>query len=228
MPTADTAGPHAGQQGWLQRLGLTSRTALTPYDALVVAMRLILPFSALVIGLVVLIMPLRTNRDPGFTFNREALSDLPGKVRVQKAHYTGADAMGRLFYVAADEATQDDPQAPTADLQLMWAEMDLEGGQKARIVAPTGVYTIGEKRLDVTGGMTLTTTSGYRLSTERASVDLETKYARSDQEVEGQSPLGRFKAGGFTMLADQRTAHLTGGVEMRLDPGSISQAGGQR
>lgn len=181
-------------------------------------MRLVLPATAALIALAALLGPLLSDTQQGFTFRRDTLVSHPDQIRALNARYTGADSQGRLFYLSAAEASQDTPTAPTIRLKDLSAKMELDRGGEARVYAPGGRYAVPERMIYIENGMEFVTSTGYRLTTRTAQVDLDRHVARSEAPVMGLSPLGEFQAGGFALYADQRIAQLTGGVRMRVDP----------
>lgn len=218
------SSPIPERRQWPQRLKLTSRSALSPYDHFVALMRLVLPFVAIIIGLIALAWPLLSDTEDGFTFRREGLETHSDKIRIENAHYTGVDSYGRLFYVSARQATQDRPDAPLVDLTLLEAELDADAEERAHVTAPAGLYAIEERRLAVTGGMSLDTSSGYHVRTDRATIALDKRVAQSDSVVDGRSPLGSFRAGGFTLYAENRVMRLRNGVSMTINPDAVAEA----
>ena len=217
-----TSLPIPDQRAWPQKLRLTSRSALTPYDRFVALMRLLLPGCAAIIGLLALIWPLLTETEDGFTFQRDALQTQIKEIRTRQAEYTGIDQKNRLFVISAERAARAAPDADEVRLQDVAARLDLGAGDQAFLRAPSGVYAIDLKHLSVQEGMELTTSDSYELRATRAVVDLENKIAQSSRPIEGKSLMGDFRAGGFTLQAQDRILRLTDGVEMVIAPSTLA------
>ncbi len=107
--------------------------------------------------------------------------------RMVKPHYTSTDKKNQPFQVDADWGTQKDN---LADLINPHGSMAMLEGQTFNLKAQKGKYDSQTKVLNLEGKVTLTSTDGYHVQTERASVAIDNKIIEGNEYVEGEGPAG--------------------------------------
>ncbi|WP_281300955.1 MULTISPECIES: LPS export ABC transporter periplasmic protein LptC [unclassified Iodidimonas] len=202
--------------------GVRPYRPITAYDRYVRLMKPLLIFVAVLSAGLSFLWPLFVDEKSSFVFNRETMPRGDQEVRVVGATYRGTDEHNRLFFISAREAVQSSPDAPRVALQELRAQMTLEEGRTAEVVAESGIYDTASQSIEVPGLMHMETSDGYRLDSFGARLDLEKKIISSDRPVEGTGPLGSLRADSFTLDIDQRLMKLDGNMRMRTVPAARS------
>jgi lipopolysaccharide export system protein LptC len=181
--------PPRDRRGW-RRAGRHSR--------FVDVMRYLLPATAaLLVGLVVawpyvmgdgegLIVPLYDNE-------RIEAAD---PMRMQAPRYVGRGGDDRPYEVRARSAVLD-PGAPDR-IELDELQADVVARlRELHVEALIGVYHRDERKLDLSGGIDMISSDGYRLRTDSALVDLATGGLVSETPVWADGPAGSMSAERF-------------------------------
>lgn len=190
----------------------------TAYDRYVAAMRIGLIAAAVLLTVLLALWPLLREGESSFVLNEETMRSAAEKIQILRPRYEGTDSLNRLFAITAERAEQSSPDDPTVLLESIAARMELGEGRSATATADDGVYDTDREVLQVPESMHLTTSDGYRLDAQEATVDLVNKMIVSDRPVEGEGPLGHIKANRFTIDIDARKAVFEGDVRMRTTP----------
>jgi lipopolysaccharide export system protein LptC len=76
--------------------------------------------------------------------------------------------------------------------------------------------------MQLEGGVTIITSTGYRLATERLAAALDRTHVHTDSAVEAEGPPGRIHAGGMELtegaVPGSYELVFTGGVKLVYDP----------
>ncbi|MDA5192988.1 LPS export ABC transporter periplasmic protein LptC [Govanella unica] len=179
----------------------------------------ILPWVTGVVLVALLSWPFINQHSESITLSYKDLIGQSEQVRIKGAHYTGVDARDRPFEVMADEGLQERTDSDYATLTKVEASMELSPQDKVAVTGGTGKYDRAKERLSLASGITLDSSTGYKLQTDQAEVDLATKVASGTVDVTGSAPFGSFSAKGFTLKLDDRQLTLEGNVKVKLDPG---------
>lgn len=217
--------------GWRRKAaageaGLAARQAMrlaSRHSRLVDFLRFVLPAIALfLIGLVVLwphisgygslIMPmLRTDQ----------VVDVDA-MRMQKPRYVGQTRNAEPYAVTADTATMDPAHPNRVHLDNLAAEIARAGQRDVHLMALAGIYYRDNEKLDLDGGIELTTTDGYRFETRSARVHLGQGMVIGREPVTGSGPAGNLSAERFEIRDGGDVLRFEGRVRVTLP----SRAGG--
>ena len=106
--------------------------------------------------------------------------------RMVRPHYMSTDGKGQPFHVDAEWAKQKTENL--ADLVSPQGSMTMAEGQTFNLEAKKGNYNSETKVLNLEENVTLTSTDGYRVQTEKARVTLDNKIIEGDDYIEGEGP----------------------------------------
>lgn len=179
----------------------------------------VLPWVTGVVLVAVLAWPFINQRSDSITLSYKDLISQGEQVRIIGAHYTGTDTKNRPFEVNAAEGMQERTDSDHASLTRVEARLQVSATDSVAVTGGTGAYDRARDHLGLAGGITLNSTSGYKLETEKADVDLAAGVAKGTTDVSGAAPFGSFSAKGFTLGLEDRHLTLEGGVRVKLDPG---------
>jgi lipopolysaccharide export system protein LptC len=104
------------------------------------------------------------------------------------------------------------------------ARMLLDDGP-AIMVAENGTYDFGRQEVTVPGPVNIQTADGYRMVTQGAAINLDSRSLTSHGKVEGRVPAGTFSADHFYANLDTREIRLDGHARLRMVPGKLTMPG---
>lgn len=134
--------------------------------------------------------------------------------------FSGTTSDGSAVIVDADSALPDltDPRRLT--IKQVVARIESLRGPSYGILAETAVYDGAQQLLDLQGDVRLSTSSGYRLETEKLVTNLETTETTAPGAVAGRGPAGRLEAGSMKLSTNGQTQVLVfkNGVKLVYDP----------
>ena len=174
------------------------------HDGVIRSARVLLPAAAGVLFAFLVMSPLRDDGEVSFILDKKEVER----------------SQGQQFVVQADRALQRTSDVPIVDISGMRARLDLESGP-AVITAPRGRYDLETQRVTIPDQIRVVGPDGYRLSTQRAIVDLKGRMVQSNGGATGAMRLGQFSAQRLTAdIAEQRVV-LDGGVRLKIVQGAV-------
>ncbi|MBE2277278.1 MAG: LPS export ABC transporter periplasmic protein LptC [Rhodobacteraceae bacterium] len=135
----------------------------------------------------------------------EALARNP---RMTAPSYAGTTSDGAEISVTAEAARPATADRTAAALRVT-AELRMPGGGSAEILAGTAEIDTGAGVLRLSDGVTLISSSGYRIETPGLDTALDRSHAESTGPVEATGPAGRIEAQNFTL--ERQDGDGTGG-----------------
>ena len=111
--------------------------------------------------------------------------------RMIRPHYVSTDAKGQPFQVDAEWAKQN--MQTNTDLINPSGAIETEEGETVNLQAKEGHYNSETKALDLEGKVTLTSTDGYHVQTEKAHVSFDNSVIEGDSIIEGEGPSGSLR-----------------------------------
>lgn len=144
--------------------------------------------------------------------------------RMIRPHYVSTDQKGQPFHVNAEWAKQ--RTETLADLISPQGTITLLEGQTFHLKAQEGHYESNKKLLNLKGGVTVTSTDGYNIQTEEASISVDHKIIEGDDYIEGEGPTGKLKGTkGFKVesLPEGKILTLKGPSQVIINPSALKK-----
>lgn len=188
------------------------------HDRLVRALQLILPSLVGALAAVLLFAPFSQRSEIGFLLAKDAIEISPQRLRVDAARYTGSDAQGRPFSLAAASAVQRSAADPVVRLNDLSAMIVMADGP-ATLDADSGRYDPTDDTVAIDGPLRFVAADGYRLDTGNVGFDMKTRRLSSGQRVAGALPIGTFSADRLSADLDARIVRLSGNARLRINQG---------
>jgi len=190
------------------------------HDAIVGFLARFLPVGVGVIAALMVITPLSPRGEVSFLLDRNEVSLIDERLRVDNAMYRGRDDKGQPFSITAGDAVQRSSAEGLLRMNDLIAQLLLPEGP-ARLSAKGGTYSIDEDVVDVDGVIELRAVDGYRMTASGVSLSLEKREMTGDDGVQGEIPAGTFRAD--SMRADLSTRELTleGNARLTMLPGKV-------
>lgn len=194
--------------------------SIRSYSRLIAWLKVILPLAA--IGLLSTLFLLSRSSDPlsNLPFSEIDLQEIASSQRITRPSFAGATAEGDLIAFTADSAE------PKGDGMLnattLAAQIDLITGQSIGFTAGTGVVNRGTDTALLQDDVVITSSLGYRISTDALETGMEVIRAETLGPVDAVGPPGTFSAGHMQLTTDPDTGDayfvFTDGVDLVYDP----------
>ncbi len=193
--------------------------SLLRYTRIVRLLRWLLPLCALALAAFLLMWP---------TFNIIELPDVipisgleqPTAERstMTNVRFLGTDSDGRPFTINAERAWHDSERGEKVFLEGVSGSITVGDGEWTSLRADGGYFEQKSQVLTLESSVQVSSSSGYRLESERVLIDLEKGMARSDAMVKGTGPSGDLEAEGFEVSDHGGKFTFSGDVEILLNP----------
>lgn len=192
------------------------------YARLVRVLRYALPaLAALMIGLVVA-WPQLIGSEGGLIAPMLAPEQLNGTdvMRMNNPRYVGRTSDAEPFQVSAASAYLDPAQPDRIHLEQVAAEIATAGRRDIHLLAGAGVYDRKAEDVDLSGGIEVTTSDGYRFQTPSALLNLERGQVLGREPIAGAGPSGTIAAERFEFRDGGDRLRFMGRVRVTLHPRS--------
>ncbi|GIX15781.1 MAG: hypothetical protein KatS3mg118_3740 [Paracoccaceae bacterium] len=176
-----------------------ARRRLGRYSRAVRFLRVALPLAALALMSTIFLFT-RDGPAPGIRFSARDFAALQQGLRLSLPRFSGTTEAGEPFVVSADWALPDAPDPAEIRLHAIRATITLADGREVALTAADGLLMPRAQTVELTGGVEVTTTDGYRAETDRASADLRRRILIAPGPVTAEGPLGRIEAGRLSVL----------------------------
>ena len=194
------------------------------YSRFVSWLKILLPLTAL--GLLSTIFLFSASSDPTANLpvqTREALSDRVSE-EATGARYSGTTDNGTEVSMNA-RSTRPDPSDPERiNAQTFDARLTMKDGSTIDIASPDAALTSGSENARLTGGVTIDSSTGYKMQTDSLTAELGRIAVVSDGEVTADGPAGSLRAGRMEIVEDEAAEEgdlilrFTDGVRMIYQP----------
>ena len=210
-----------------QARGLEPRAgAATPprrgYTRVVRLLRYVLPaIAAFLIGLVVA-WPQLVGNGGGLIAPMLAPGQIDGVdvMRMDNPRYVGRTSDAKPFEVTAASARLDPTQPNRIHLDQLAADIATAGTRQVRLQAVSGIYDRDTEDVNLSGGIELTTSDGYRFETPSALLKLDRGRVVGQEPIAGSGPSGTIAAERFEFRDGGDVLRFNGRVRVTLHPRS--------
>ena len=187
-------------------------------------MKMLLPATAAVLVILILIWPYLRTEDLRFRLSFAAVTANDSEdSSMVNPRYLGIDKENQAFSITADLARNLADKSTMVELEMPKADITLGDGSWLVLTAQNGIFTQLKKTLDLEGAVNLFHDSGYEFKTTQANIDLEKGLAEGNKAIRGQGPFGEMRGEGFRFLDKGKTIVFTGKSKLVIYPG-LSEA----
>lgn len=187
-------------------------------------LKVALPLAALAILSTLFLVARRIDPEAALPYAEVDVEDLAREPRMTAPTYAGTTEDGSALTLSADEArpAAEGQPAQAAGLRLDLATPD---GGRTELVAAEARMDDSSRQVVLSGGVMLTTSTGYRLETAEVAAKLDRTGLESRAPVKATGPAGEITAEGMVLSQDNRTPGayvlvFKGGVRLVYQPGS--------
>lgn len=180
------------------------------YSRLVGGLKIALPLAALVLLSTLFLFSRDRETNSAIPYSRVDLRERIKEGVVNRPHFSGASRNGDLITFVADEAKPDPDQNTKAIAKDLSARIDLVSGTRITFAAQTALLDTEAGEAYLTGGVIVTSSTGYNVQTDALRTSMQEVAAESDGQVTGTGPAGKIDAGKMVLTSDSETgdAHL--------------------
>lgn len=193
------------------------------HSRIVTILKLGLPLVAL--ALVASVFLVQTDDRLGGTINfSEADIDQLGQgLRLTNSVFNGTTQVGDRFRIAAATLIPDAAPPKRAAITTLDGDLELVDGPTVSLSADTGDLDIPTQRLDISGNVRLTSSDGYVLVADKATIDFLAGSFIAGDKVVTTGALGEITSGNLHVspadtTGDARRFSFSNGVHVLYDP----------
>ena len=196
------------------------------HSRLVAWLKIGLPLVALAILSTLFLIPEAIDPSRAIPYAKIDANELARDQRISAPHFSGVTSDGSAITLSADSARPDQVDPQVASAEKLKASIETSSGTKIEIVAATGVTDTTHQIAALSGGVKLTTSTGYQIGTNNLQARLDTTEITAVNPVTAETPMGTVQAG--NMLLTQQTEApegqgyllvFKGGVKLVYKPG---------
>lgn len=198
---------------WSARIRTTAHEALR-YSRFVTFMKRALSLGAFLIIAAVLAFFFIQRQPRQLQFGYERLGRVDNDLAMVKPRLTGSDDKGNPYVITADMAVQDVHNPKKATLKNLEADLALDKGNWINARARGGMVDMSTGQLELNGGISVFSATGYELHSASASANLRQSVIHGHETVTGQGPDGTLRADSFHADRAANILTLAGHVHM--------------
>ena len=179
-----------------------ARARYDSYSRTVAWLKIILPLLAL--GILSTLFLVARTIDPAQTipFADVDIDELTREQRIMRPNYSSVTEGGAAISLSAASARPELTNPQRIRAENIAARIDLPSGERIDIDAAGAVLDGSNRDASLDGGVVVTASSGFILTTENLQVNLDSSRVFAPSEIQVDSPLGQLTAGEFTMTGD--------------------------
>lgn len=192
------------------------------HSRMVAWLKVLLPLAALAILSLLFLIARTVDPESAIPYARVDIEDRLRQPRLTMPTWSGVTDDGSALTVRADVARPGGASSG-ASAEVLAVTLRTPGGGGADLRAATGQLDQAQKVLTIGGGVEITTSSGYHVTTDAMVAALDRTRLESTAPILATGPMGRINAD--RMLITRATSpegdyvlHFTGGVKLIYAP----------
>jgi lipopolysaccharide export system protein LptC len=166
-------------------------------------LKVALPLMALAILSTLFLVADRIDPEDALPYAEVDVEDLAREPRMTAPSFAGTTSDGAALTLTAEEA-RPEAEGTAAEAQGLRLELATPDGGRTELRAATAVMDQAQRQVVLSGGVTVTTGTGYRLDTAEIAAKLDRSSLQSIGEVHATGPAGEITAGGMTLSQDNQ------------------------
>ncbi|NDW54424.1 LPS export ABC transporter periplasmic protein LptC [Aliiroseovarius sp. PrR006] len=171
-----------------------SGTRIT-YTRLVNWLKIILPATALVLLSLMFLVSKSIDPTTSLTYARINLDELTGEQKITNPKFSSVTEDGAAIQFSAASAAPDAERTNHFKALDLVADIETPDGAQVHIKAAQADIDGEAHQIDLSGGVSLRTSTDYWISTETLTTSMDSTYVASNGPVEATGPMGDLSAG---------------------------------
>lgn len=199
--------------------------ALRPevHSRVVTILKLGLPLVALALVASVFLIQTDDRLGGTITFSDSDIDQLGQGLRLTNSVFNGTTKNGDRFRFAAATVVPDAAPPKRAAITTLDGDLQLADGPTVSLAADSGDLDIPSQRIDISGNVRITSSDGYKLVADKATIDFVTGTFVAGDKVVTDGPLGAITSGNLhvtpaTQTGEARQFSFSNGVHVVYDP----------
>lgn len=197
--------------------------AIDRHSRMVGWLKIVLPLLALVILATLFLLSDRIDPEAALPYAEVDVEGLAREPRMTAPTYAGTTSDGAALTLVASEA-RPGTESAAAGAKEPRLRLETPDGATTDLSAASAMLDETGREIVLAGGVTVTTSTGYRLETAEMTAQMDRSGLQSNVTVTATGPAGEIVSGGMTLAEDSRTpgAYLlvfNGGVRLIYRPG---------
>ncbi|MGH1330156.1 MAG: hypothetical protein ACRBBK_04690 [Paracoccaceae bacterium] len=179
------------------------------HSRIVAWLKILLPLAALAIMSTVFLVAQTIDPAQDLPFANVDVAELAREQRIGGPTFSGVTSDGAALTISAAAVRPNLGDTDTASASEIDAEVLLPIGTTVTLHALDGVIDAATKTAELGGGVKITTSTGYRIQTDRLAALLDSTRLESGGAITADGPLGSISAGRMLISRDaQSSAYL--------------------
>jgi lipopolysaccharide export system protein LptC len=190
------------------------------YSRFVDLMKFLLPATALLLIAIVALWPQLTGGYGSLIMpllTRDGV-DAGDAMRMHQPRYSGLTEAEESYQLVANAAIIDPARPNRIRLEDLVADLDRNDAGDLHLTARSGIYFRAIEKLKLAGNIELTTSDGYRFTTQSAEISLARGRVVGDEPVAGSGPAGTLQADRFEIRDGGDVLRFEGRVKVVTQP----------
>jgi lipopolysaccharide export system protein LptC len=170
------------------------------HSTVVAWLKVALPLIALAILSTLFLVARTVDPSDAIPFAEVDIEDRVREPRLTAPTWAGVTDDGAALTIAAAEARPQQGGTAGASASALVVDLQTPDGGTAKLVAGNGVLDTAGAALHLDGGVDITTSTGYTLTTAAMTAALDRTSLISQSAVAGTAPAGQLTAGGMEII----------------------------
>ncbi len=197
------------------------------YSKWVSWLKVLLPLAALALLSTLFLLSRTIDPETVIPFADKELQDRMRNQQVTGPFFSGTTADGDLISFSAETLKTPDGQTGSNQAKDVKVDVTIQGGAKITVLADMSEFDITNDHAELSGDVVITTSTQYRIISDKLSSQLSALNLQSPGPVEATSPAGNLSAGSMVMTssAEGKPAQLifTNGVKLIYTPKQVEE-----
>ncbi|TKA97307.1 hypothetical protein FAZ78_06820 [Cereibacter changlensis] len=176
------------------------------HSRLVSWLKILLPLVALVMLSTLFLVSRTIDPSDAIPYSEVDIEDRVREPRITAPTYAGITSDGAALTIDAAEVRPGAEGSSDGSALALQAELDTPDGASTRLVAERGALDQASQLLRLEGGVQISTSTGYRLTTDALSAALDVTDVQSPGALAGTTPMGQITAGSMRITQDATAA----------------------
>lgn len=195
------------------------------YSRFVAWAKVVLPLGALALLATLFLIARQIDPDAAIPFADVDVEQFAREARIGAPRFSGVTGDGTVVSMSADVARPDPSEPGRIAAEGLDAAFELPDGSRISAVASGGVVDGPAQRMELTGGVEIASSTGYKVLSDRLDASLGETALRSPGPVTAEGPPGRIEAGSMEVTQDPEVKGsyvlvFKDGVRLVYQPGS--------
>lgn len=186
-------------------------------------LKIALPLVALGILSTLFLVSRKVDPEAAIPSAKVDIADRVREPRLTMPTWAGMTDDGAALKVTANEARPDSGGTTGASAQALTARLETPDGGRVELSADSGQMQPDGSQMTVAGNVVVTTSSGYRITTDALHARMDRTGLASDTAITATGPIGTLTAGAMRLSEAEGKAGtyvlvFNGGVRLIYDP----------